>query len=182
MQHLAERAETLYNLTKRPRMILRMTTTVPISFALLFLLSTGCYGEDLNGKPVPFETIEQGGNSGVRTGKTLAIHDSAAWNMLWLEHKKNSSLASAAPEIDFSKEMVIAVFLGERRTGGHAISIKSLSAGSQGLNVTYQENRPGKGCMLIMALTFPFQIVRLARIDGPVTFSPEVRIQNCSSR
>jgi hypothetical protein len=162
-------------------MILCIIRIVPATFMFFLLHLTCSYGED-NGKLASFEILEQGGNSGVRTGKAIAIHDAASWNTLWLEHKKNSTLASAAPAVDFSKQMVVAVFLGERRTGGYAVHIQTISAESGGLNVAYQERRPGKDCILIMAITFPYQIVRVARVDGPVTFSPELRIQNCSIR
>jgi len=151
------------------------------SFAVLLLLS-GCYGADSEVKSIPFETIEQGGNSGVRTGKTLAIYDEAAWKGLWAEHKKGSSPGATPPEVDFSKQMVVAIFLGERRTGGYFVTVKSISADSGGLTVGYEENRPGRGCIVTMALTYPFQIIRLARVEGPVTFNPVSRATDCSGR
>jgi hypothetical protein len=57
----------------------------------------------------------QGQQSQVRAPRTAVARTAAAWQKLWAEHAGEKS---AAPEIDFSREMVVAVFFGERMTAG----------------------------------------------------------------
>lgn len=152
-------------------MLIRSTAILSGSVVLLFLLSYVCHSQDF-----PFEVIDQGGISGIRTGKTLAIRDDATWREIWIQHKRGST----PPAIDFSKQMVIAIFVGERRTGGYSVKIKDITTESGGLRVTYEESRPGRGCMATMAITYPFQIIRLAKFEGPVSFNPTFRAKDCS--
>jgi hypothetical protein len=67
--------------------------------------------------------------------------------------------------------MVVAVFLGEKPTGGYAIEITRAAKTDRGIEVGYTEQTPAPGAMTIQALTQPFHIVRIPKSDGDeVTF------------
>jgi len=61
---------------------------------------------------VPFETIAIGEESGVRSQEELVISDQTQWEALWQQHMSYSRNPLSLPQIDFTEEMVIAVFGG----------------------------------------------------------------------
>jgi len=69
--------------------------------------------------------------------------------------------------------MVVALFMGERRTGGHEIEVTRVERAGSGLAVHYRSKSPNPGDMTSQALTQPFHLITLARDDGPVVFVAE---------
>ena len=59
-------------------------------------------------------TIDKGTESNVDDAKTVVVRDAAAWKKLWQGHAPDRAL----PAVDFSREMVVAVFMGSRPTSG----------------------------------------------------------------
>ncbi|MGZ3537738.1 MAG: hypothetical protein ACXVAB_06850 [Thermodesulfobacteriota bacterium] len=64
-----------------------------------------------------FFTIDKGFRSGIKEQKFIAPKKEKKWEDLWRLHK-GTSLPGQEIRIDFEQEMVIAVFSGEKRTGG----------------------------------------------------------------
>ncbi len=86
------------------------------------------------------------------------------------------------PSVDFSTQMVIGVALGERSTGGYGIEITKVKVVEMRneLEVYVREALPGSGCPVIEALTQPFHIVSVGRVDKPVVFKTEqLKGQSC---
>src|SRR3990167_3278268 len=79
------------------------------------------------GNGVHFVTIDSGVSSGIATRETLVIKDEGEWLTLWRRHVSNRLPAPSAPNVDFSSEMVIAVFSGGRSSGGYAIKIERIT-------------------------------------------------------
>jgi len=77
------------------------------------------------------------------------------------------------PPVDFSRDMVVALFMGERGTGGYEIEITRVERVESGLVVQYRRTSPDPGAMLSQALSQPFHLVKLPRNDGPVIFVAE---------
>ena len=71
-----------------------------------------------------------------------------------------------------AREQAVAVFLGERRTGGYAVSIESAAPQDGRLVVTYRESTPPRGTMVTQALTSPWALVVVPRSDLPVDVRP----------
>lgn len=118
-----------------------------------------------------FSTLARGDTSGVIAPTYLAIRSREAWQTLWAQHVMGSP--SALPIVDFSREIVLAVFAGERPTGGYEIVITTVEAGSGGLLVTYSETGPPPGSFLTQQLTHPYHLVRVPRVGGPIIFRRE---------
>jgi protease stability complex PrcB-like protein len=77
------------------------------------------------------------------------------------------------PPVDFSRDMVVALFMGERPTGGFAIEVTRIERTDSGLSVHYRTTRPDPAAMQPQALTQPFHLIALPRSDDPVTFVAE---------
>ena len=91
-----------------------------ISFSTLSTVSTNA------AESIPFVNIERGSNSGVRERKFLVIKTEAEWKTLWQTHAQPQAPAKELPRVDFDKEMVVAVFLGEKPTGGYRVEITAI--------------------------------------------------------
>ena len=115
---------------------------------------------------MPMTTVAEGQNSGITEPKQAIVRTAAEWNALWKSHAGSQM----PPAIDFKKEMVLAVFLGERPTGGFRVQIVDAQRDGNALVVRYAERRPGADSIVTQALTSPFYIVRVPRHEGAVRF------------
>jgi hypothetical protein len=109
----------------------------------------------------PFKTVTKGTRSGVRESAQFVIRTQAQWEDLWHKHSSITKNASPAPAVDFEHEMVAAVFLGEKPTGGYAIEIVGAELIDRSLNILFRENAPAPGAIVTQAFTQPFHIVRI---------------------
>ena len=73
-------------------------------------------------------------------------------------------------DADFFKEnTAVAVFLGERNTGGYSVEIRA-----NAIEILVLEKKPGKGVMVPQMITSPFQIVALKGvINSAVRLTPD---------
>ncbi|MEW6295926.1 MAG: DUF4382 domain-containing protein [Candidatus Diapherotrites archaeon] len=126
--------------------------------------------EEEHGKEIDFETIEKGYNSGYKTAENLVVKDNSAWQAAWSKVKEGVSPAPELPSVDFSKEMVIAVFMGEQSTGGYSIEIDDLREQGNSIRVFVEESSPGPDEVVTLALTQPYHIVRTYLTDKNIEF------------
>jgi PrcB C-terminal len=111
-------------------------------------------------------TVARGSMSAITGPREVVVRSSADWNALWKEHGSTQPV----PAVDFSKELVTAVFLGSRPTGGFSVEVVGARVEGDALIVEYVEQRPGRGSIVTQVLTSPFHIVRLPAHKGPVRF------------
>ena len=104
-------------------------------------------------------TIDKGDQSNIDEPKQLVVRDAAAWRALWQQHAPDRPL----PAVDFSKESVVAMFMGSRNTAGYAVTIISTTEGGGALIVKYRETRPQAGGVTAQVLTFPYHIVAIPK-------------------
>jgi hypothetical protein len=112
--------------------------------------------------PIPFQTVARGSRSGIRESLQTVARSQIEWEALWQKHVSSQSNPPSLPAVDFSNEIVVAVFLGEKPTGGYGIEIISADPSDGPLTVSFNEKGPRSGDMQIQAFTQPFHIVRIA--------------------
>jgi hypothetical protein len=143
---------------------------------LYFLVSCGAcfFTQAIASERVPFVTIDQGSRSGVRERKSLVIKTETDWKALWRSHVQSNVPAKELPRVDFEKEMIVAVFLGEKPSGGYSVEITRIEENpdQRQTNVFWRESKPPPGSMVIQALTQPYHVVRLKTVSYPVVFIP----------
>jgi hypothetical protein len=75
--------------------------------------------------------------------------------------------AEPDPPVDFKREGVVAVYMGQRPTGGYGLTLESedvaVANGVATLVVAFHE--PSPGGMVIQVLTSPCLLVRLPKVD-----------------
>jgi protease stability complex PrcB-like protein len=138
--------------------------------ASLLVLLASCAACAAVGVAVPFSTLAKGLNSGVREPAQVVIRNRDDWVAFWERHTRTQAESPSAPPVDFSADMVVALFMGERGAAGHAIEITRVERTDSSLAIHYRTRGPDPGAMLAQVLTQPFHAIRLPRVDGPVMF------------
>jgi hypothetical protein len=116
---------------------------------------------------VVFETIS--GCAGVpNSGFQAKIVDEQSWRALWDNFCTGIFPPRPVPTIDFSKEMVIALFLGTRSNSCYGVEIRTIEDSGGKYLVNAVEKVP-VGCLL-PAVTYPHHLVKTERRDVPVEF------------
>lgn len=118
--------------------------------------------------PISFETIDKGYYSGHWDKKNYIIKDQKDWLDLWDEVYKDRQPKPRLPTIDFTKEMIIAVFRGNFPTGGYSVEIRNIIATQTSLDVYVSEFDPEPGSILGQSFTQPYHIIKTKRIDDKV--------------
>jgi PrcB C-terminal len=111
-------------------------------------------------------TLTRGPMSAVEDSTQVVARTAAEWTTLWKSHAG----AQAPPAVDFSIDMVAAVFMGTQATGGFGVEIVGTRRDAEALIIEYVEQRPGRRDVTAQVLTSPFHIVKLPRHDGPIRF------------
>ncbi len=119
-------------------------------------------GSSLSPNQITLQTIEKGFHSGIRESLQTVARNQTEWQALWQNHAAIQSNQPSPPAIDFSHQMVVAVFMGDKPTGGYEISIISAEQTNGALIVSYSEKEPRPSAITTQAFTQPFHIVRVA--------------------
>jgi hypothetical protein len=98
--------------------------------------------------------LGQWSNTGIAESRRLVIRDNDAWASFW------SQLGvGGRPEVDFKRNIVVAVAMGQRSSGGYDIAIQQVSEVAGELTVDVVETSPAPTCATTMALSQPADVV-----------------------
>jgi PrcB C-terminal len=114
---------------------------------------------------ITFTTVAQGTRSDISESRFVVVRTAAEWQKLWKEHDSRP-----APDVDFSRSIVVGVFLGTRPTAGYGVTITAVTARPGGAAVDYTEQRPAPGRMTAQVLTSPFHLVTVPKETEKVEF------------
>ena len=109
--------------------------------------------QDEDAQKAPLKTLSQGQQSGVINAFIAVARDAETYTAL-------RGLVPNLPDVDkefFNSNLVVAAFLGERRTGGYGVQFKRTSPGI----LRVEETRPPKDALVTQAITTPFSVVVL---------------------
>lgn len=130
--------------------------------ATLFL--AGC-ASPAQSEPARFRTLAKGAFSGITEPKTELIKTESEWEKLWAKHNSISNPSDKRPKVDFRKEMVVAITMGQQRTGGYEIEVLDVVKADNRLKITYKRTTPDPGAISIQVLTAPFHFIAVPRTD-----------------
>lgn len=120
-----------------------------------------------SGTPVAFKTIVSDSFSNIETPREVVIKDAAAWSVLWAEHSKTRI---AAPEVDFSRNMLVAVFQGSGNPGCGSFDVVHVGSKDGKLLVEYEIRDMSPVALCLAAVTQPMRVVSVPKVDAPVEF------------
>jgi hypothetical protein len=138
-----------------------MKILISMGVALLTLVFNTCSPslkerEKNFGSQKDFIVVENGSQCAIKTEKQLLINSKEEFEKIWNENFSLFIPVPALPEIDFSKKMVIAAWLGEVNKGGYNIDIQSINIEKEIMTITIKHIQPGRTCMSTMAIEQPF--------------------------
>jgi hypothetical protein len=108
---------------------------------------------------MPMRSIDKGVTSNMDDARQTSARSVEEWSRLWTQHAGERT----RPSVDFSREVVVAVFMGTRPTAGFATEIVRVREEGAALVVSYRETRPSPDGVAAQVLTSPFHIVAVPR-------------------
>jgi hypothetical protein len=139
-------------------------------FMLVLVLAALLPGFPMSGTPQTpppaVRTIGKGPMSGIEEPRQAAVRSAAEWSALWKTHDPGGEL----PPVDFSREMVVGVFLGSRPTAGYGVEIVRAVGNSATLVVEYVETAPSREAITAQILTAPYHLAAIPQHGGEVRF------------
>jgi hypothetical protein len=129
---------------------------------------------------VGFTVLASGANSGFKDKERIVVTDKANFQMMWDNLYINFSDKPPLPDVNFSNQMLIGVFLGEFPNGGSSIAVKSVDMYDDVVIMNIEELTPGPTCVTTDVITQPYQIVRIPKVSVPIRFVTIHNIRNCN--
>jgi hypothetical protein len=116
--------------------------------------------------PLSYRTLAQGADSRIDLHRELVLRTPGAWNLIWFKHSGDNR----EPDIDFRREMVVAVFGGRRASRDASVEIVGITREDGSVVVRYRES-PGDAAQPSAAAgSRPFHIVAIPADRAPVRF------------
>ena len=113
-----------------------------------------------------FTSVAKGDMSGQQIAKQVTVRTPAEWKALWKDHSPTEKM----PVVDFTKSMVVGIFLGSKPSDGYDVEIVGVRTQEKDLIVEYVQKQPGRGTLAAQILTEPYHLVSVATHPGPVRF------------
>jgi hypothetical protein len=132
----------------------------------LMALSAVLLSAFLQGSAPQLRSLDKGAQSAVSSARQVTARDGGEWASLWRAHGSGKAL----PAVDFLREMVVGVFMGERPTGGFAVEIVGYKDAGNDVTVQYRERAPGRDDIAAQVIVSPYHFVAIPRRTGVVTF------------
>lgn len=132
--------------------------------------------------PVTWNVVEQTWFSGIQLPETAVARSSAEWTALWARHTSQIIPPPAAPSVDFSSQMVVGVFLGDRPDPSHAVEIATIRSDGSTTAVDYRDVRfvssQAGACFFPAVVAQPTVLVSVPRTER-VTFAGRIVQRGC---
>jgi hypothetical protein len=123
-----------------------------------------------------FTVLAQGTQSGIERQRFETLRK------LWQAHTATVSPSPPVPDVDFSKEMVIAAFAGTRNSGGYVLSISGIRVYPDRIEIDLSLTQPCSDCMVTGAMTQLFVFAKTAQSgDKGVNFNLATASRGCGA-
>ena len=143
----------------------RLIARLLIAAGLLVIMNDGSAAEK-----VPMRTLAKGAFSGITNKQQLVITNQSEWKQLWARHNVAEKSAEKIPPVDFGKEMVVCITIGQQRTGGYRIEITDVETDAEKLRITYRRYAPPPDGINLQVITSPFHFVTVPKSDRKPEF------------
>jgi len=111
-------------------------------------------------------SIEKGTASSASELRQVVVRDGAAWEKFWSEHAPERP----RPAVDFAREMVVGVFVGDRPTAGYTVEIFGYRESGDDVTVQYRETTPARGTVAAQVIVSPYHLAAIPKKTGKVSF------------
>ena len=111
-----------------------------------------------------------GQQSGVKKPAQKVIDNLESWKKVWREVHQAVSPKPKLPKVDFEKQVVLAVFMGEKNMGGYRIQIQGMKDAGKKIEVSVKTTSPPQDGFSIQVLTQPYEFLIAEKPAKPVKF------------
>lgn len=110
-----------------------------------------------------FTVLAEGDNATVNSADFAVATSDAALISLWNVAYGNQLAQPPLPEVDFRRESVVAIFIGQRPSGGYGITLEQVTIEDGEVYISLQENEPTEDAITTQALTSPWVMLTVTR-------------------
>ncbi|NER15904.1 protease complex subunit PrcB family protein [Spongiivirga citrea] len=121
-----------------------------------------------NQKQVSFEVLVQHSHGGYDKPQIKVIKEPTELQAVYAKINMTRRPGFPIPEVDFDKEMIIGLYMGEKNSGGYSISIDSVEETKNELIINVKESEPGLVATTVICQ--PFCIVKMPTTKKEVVF------------
>ena len=128
---------------------------------------------------IDFTTIAQGADSGYQSASQTVIDNQEGWINLWQQHTSDTEPPPPVPQVDFTSYNVVAVFAGEKSTGGYSVEMLTVETRNfqtkdlPSLVIVVEYRQPQPEDFVTEAMTYPYHMIKIPQIDVKnVVFEP----------
>lgn len=143
----------------------------------IFLLSSCSSSSTINKQTmiisqdtITFETLAEDFYGGMTDSKFIVIKEETTLNEIYKLINKSKLPGIKIPIINFEKETVLVLFLGEKSSGGYSIAVEHIISDNDKLNVGYKITSPKPGEMVTTVMTQPYCIIKIPKTLKEVVF------------
>jgi len=133
----------------------------------------------------PYESVDhlyRNAKSRLPNSVRLVVQDSTDWTAIW-RRITGPNAAAPRPEIDFSREMLLVVGMGEQPCMGYGISVDTVFRDrDRRLYAVVRERQRGMRCGCLNEVVSPVDVIRVPRTARPVTFLERRETNVCEER
>jgi hypothetical protein len=147
-------------------------------------VATIAHAKDAN-QLEPYDAVDhlyRNAKSSLPTSVRLAVLDTADWNAIWKRVVGPASVAQL-PTVDFSREMLLVVGMGQAPCMGYQINIDTVFRDKdKRIYAVVRERHHGKRCGCLNEVVSPVDVIRVPRSVRPVTFLERQESNVCEER
>ena len=147
--------------------------------ALTFVIFS-CSDSGSSNEKIPLEIVMDGTYAAIDAKKEVLITGNEEYQALMIEVYKNLDQMPRIPVVDFTKNSLVAVFLGSKPSGGYFAGIDNIMESSKTLEVNVTETTPGKNCMVSDVLTAPYVIVKIPKTEKKAVYKYKTIAKDCN--
>ena len=133
----------------------------------------------------PYDAVDhlyRNAKSQLPSGVRLAIMDTADWAAVW-KRVVGSASTAPVPSVDFSREMLLVVGMGQAPCMGYQINVDTVFRDKdKRIYAVVRERHHGSRCGCLNEVVSPIDVVRVPRTVRPVTFLERRETNVCEER
>ena len=142
----------------------KIIMVISLIFVPLILLAAG--GRP-SGRPVSFTVVESSVQGGSSERQNLLAATEMEFKEIWDQTHRYVEPKPAMPKVDFKKEMIACVMMGERTSSGYSIQVDNVTAYEDSVVIDVSLDETG-GMLTVM--TYPYQIVKFPTTAKKIIF------------
>ncbi len=144
----------------------------------VFLIQYGLKVEVVPPPPPAYRILAQGAQSAYTEGapKAFLARTEGEWREVWSLATQGRIPQPPLPPVDFGRRAVAAFFWGLKPTGGYGLQVLGVTQSGRRAQVVLDLRSPPPGSIVTQALTSPYVLLEIPRVEEVVFVDPGGRV------